>query len=160
MTCAAELFDLSGRVVAVTGGSKGLGREMALAVARAGADVVVASRRVKACELVAEEVRALGARALPVACHVGPWDANSLLADTVWKGALRLQCCHSVCQGLERARQVGVSVCQVLLHEPAQGVPEPETTCRVGRMFATESTSPTKLAVELACMGLGVGLFP
>jgi hypothetical protein len=42
---------------------------------------------------------------------------------------------------------------------PPMEVPEPETTCRVGRMFATESTSPTKLAVELACMGVGAGLF-
>jgi NAD(P)-dependent dehydrogenase (short-subunit alcohol dehydrogenase family) len=82
---AAELFDLSGRVVVITGGSRGLGREMALAVARAGATVVVASRRLEACESVATEVRALDGQALPVACHVGRWEDVGQLADTVWR---------------------------------------------------------------------------
>jgi NAD(P)-dependent dehydrogenase (short-subunit alcohol dehydrogenase family) len=41
---AERLFDLSGRVVLVTGGSRGLGREMAFAAARCGADVIIASR--------------------------------------------------------------------------------------------------------------------
>jgi NAD(P)-dependent dehydrogenase (short-subunit alcohol dehydrogenase family) len=82
---AAELFDLSGRVVVVTGGSRGLGRQMALATARAGATVVVASRRLDACESVADEIRASGGQALPVTCHVGHWDDASRLGDTVWK---------------------------------------------------------------------------
>ena len=71
----SEAFDLTGRVAVITGGSRGLGREMVLAFARAGADVVIASRKLAACEAVAEEVRALGRRALPCACHVGQWDA-------------------------------------------------------------------------------------
>jgi NAD(P)-dependent dehydrogenase (short-subunit alcohol dehydrogenase family) len=81
---ADDLFDLSGRVVVITGGSRGLGRQMALAVARAGATVVVASRRVESCESVAEEVRALGRPALAVECHVGRWEDLGRLADTVW----------------------------------------------------------------------------
>ena len=55
-----DLFDLSGRVAVVTGGSRGLGREMALAFAEHGADVVIASRKLDACEAVAAEIR--GAR--------------------------------------------------------------------------------------------------
>lgn len=71
----ADLFDLSGRVAVVTGGSRGLGREIVLAYAAAGADVVIASRRLESCEALAAEVReTTGRRALPVAAHVGRWD--------------------------------------------------------------------------------------
>lgn len=70
-----------GKVVMVTGGSKGLGRAMALGFAEAGADVVVASRKLAACERVAEEVRAVGRRALAVSCHVGDWDQCGALVD-------------------------------------------------------------------------------
>jgi NAD(P)-dependent dehydrogenase (short-subunit alcohol dehydrogenase family) len=68
------LAPLAGKVALVTGGSRGLGRSMVLAFADAGADVVVASRKLENCEKVAAEVEAKGRRALPVACHVGHWD--------------------------------------------------------------------------------------
>lgn len=74
------LFDLTGKIALVTGGSRGLGREMVLAFAKAGADVVIASRKLEACEEVAREVEALGRRALPVAAHVGQWADNDALA--------------------------------------------------------------------------------
>ena len=77
-------FRLDGKVVLITGGSKGLGRAIALGFAEAGADVVVASRKVEACEVVAAEVRALGRRALAVGCHVGEWaGCEALVARTV-----------------------------------------------------------------------------
>ncbi|MGW2048901.1 SDR family NAD(P)-dependent oxidoreductase [Streptomyces sp. NPDC001858] len=79
-----DLFDLSGKVALVTGGSRGLGLEMVRAFAAAGADVVIASRKVDACEAAAEEVRDLGRRALPVAAHVGRWDDVGRLVDTAY----------------------------------------------------------------------------
>jgi NAD(P)-dependent dehydrogenase (short-subunit alcohol dehydrogenase family) len=70
-----------GKVVVVTGGSKGLGRAMALGFAEAGADVVVASRKLAPCEELAGEIRDMGRRALAVACHVGDWDQCATLVD-------------------------------------------------------------------------------
>jgi len=64
-------FRLDGRVAVVTGGSRGIGRAVALGLARAGADVVVAARKVADLEPVAEEIRALGRRALAVPAHLG-----------------------------------------------------------------------------------------
>jgi NAD(P)-dependent dehydrogenase (short-subunit alcohol dehydrogenase family) len=64
----------------VTGGSRGLGREMLLACARRGADVVTASRKPGNCATVEEEVRTLGRGALAVACHAARWQAADDLA--------------------------------------------------------------------------------
>jgi NAD(P)-dependent dehydrogenase (short-subunit alcohol dehydrogenase family) len=81
-----KLFDLTGKVAVVTGGSRGLGRAMVLAFAQAGADVVVASRKLAACEETATEVRKIaGRRALPVACHVGDWQQVEALAAAAYR---------------------------------------------------------------------------
>ena len=82
---ASSPFDLSGKVALVTGGSRGLGREMVLAFARAGADVVITSRKLDNCREVAAEVEALGRKALPYACHVGHWDEIGPLVDAAYE---------------------------------------------------------------------------
>lgn len=79
-----DLFDLTGKVALVTGGSRGLGREMALAFADAGADVIIASRKLDACEQVADEIRAKGRRAHAFAVHAGRWGEMEVLAEQAY----------------------------------------------------------------------------
>ena len=67
------LFDLTGKVALVTGGSRGLGLQMVQAFAARGADLIIASRKLDACEAAAADVRAMGRRALAVAAHAGRW---------------------------------------------------------------------------------------
>jgi NAD(P)-dependent dehydrogenase (short-subunit alcohol dehydrogenase family) len=81
----AALHDLTGKVAVVTGGSRGIGRAIVQALAEAGADVVIASRKIDACEAAAAEIRATtGRTAMPAACHVGRWgDCDRLIADVL-----------------------------------------------------------------------------
>jgi NAD(P)-dependent dehydrogenase (short-subunit alcohol dehydrogenase family) len=79
-----DLFDLSGKIALVTGGSRGLGLQMVRAFAARGADVIIASRKLEACEAVAEEVRAMGRRALAVAVHAARWDQLDALVETAY----------------------------------------------------------------------------
>jgi NAD(P)-dependent dehydrogenase (short-subunit alcohol dehydrogenase family) len=80
-----DLFDMTDKVVVVTGGSRGLGKAMVEAFAERGADVVITSRKQPACEMLADEVaERTGRRALGVACHVGYWDQCDALFDTVY----------------------------------------------------------------------------
>jgi len=81
---AYDRFDLTGRVALVTGGTRGLGREIVRALAQAGADIVVASRKEDACEEAAAEVRSFGRRALAHCCHVGHWGELEGLVDAAY----------------------------------------------------------------------------
>jgi NAD(P)-dependent dehydrogenase (short-subunit alcohol dehydrogenase family) len=85
VTSFAALHDLTGKVAVVTGGSRGIGRAIVQTLAEAGADVVIASRKLDACEAAAEQVRAsTGRRAVAIACHVGRWgDCDRLIAETL-----------------------------------------------------------------------------
>ena len=82
----ASVFDMSGKVALVTGGSRGLGKEMVLAFAKAGADVVISSRKLENCETLAEQVVAeTGQRALPVGAHTGDWEDMERLAAVAYE---------------------------------------------------------------------------
>src|SRR6476646_9083932 len=85
MGYADELFDLTDRVVLITGGSRGLGREMAFAAAYCGADVIIASRKYDTCVETAREIEAATGRAtLPYEVHVGRWDQLDGLVDAAY----------------------------------------------------------------------------
>ena len=86
MTTPDERFDLTGKVAVVTGGSRGLGRSMVAGLAEAGADVLVSSRKLDACEAVAAEVaEQTGRRLVAHACHVAKWDECDALADAAYE---------------------------------------------------------------------------
>ncbi|EEF23528.1 short-chain dehydrogenase, putative, partial [Ricinus communis] len=63
-------FDLTGKICLVTGGGRGMGREMVRALARHGADVIIVSRKLENCEEAAEEIRQqYGRKAWAYGCH-------------------------------------------------------------------------------------------
>jgi NAD(P)-dependent dehydrogenase (short-subunit alcohol dehydrogenase family) len=79
------LFDVSGRVAVVTGGTRGLGREMVRALAERGAEVVVASRKQDACDEVATATtEQTGRRAVGVACNVSHWQDCDQLVERAY----------------------------------------------------------------------------
>ena len=75
------LFDITDRVVLVTGGSRGLGAAMSVALAQRGARVIIASRKLEACQELATRIRDNGGQAHPLACHVGHWESLDGVVD-------------------------------------------------------------------------------
>lgn len=73
---SGSLFSLEGQVAVVTGGSRGMGKEICRAYAAAGCDVIIASRKLDACEVLAKEImeESPGRQALPFAMNVNSWD--------------------------------------------------------------------------------------
>ncbi|HXU37133.1 MAG TPA: SDR family oxidoreductase [Blastocatellia bacterium] len=77
------LFDLTNKVAIITGSTKGIGRAIAEALARAGASVVISSRKADKCEEVANAIKSEGHEAAAIACHIGKReDVEHLVAET------------------------------------------------------------------------------
>src|ERR1700751_4301798 len=79
-----QLFDLSGRAAIVTGGSIGLGRQMAQGLAEMGANVVLCARKKERCEAAAAELRSLGVKSIALGCDVkDPASVKAVVDATV-----------------------------------------------------------------------------
>ena len=78
-----SLFSLEGKVALVTGGSRGIGEATAMGFAKAGADVIVSSRKQADLEVVVDKIKKLGRKSLAVAAHIGKMDDVKNLVDTV-----------------------------------------------------------------------------
>jgi gluconate 5-dehydrogenase len=85
-----DLFDLSGRVAVVTGGGRGIGLDLAMGLAEAGADVVVASRKLANCEAAAEQIRKLGRSATALAVDMSKAASIDAFADALETAVPRL----------------------------------------------------------------------
>ena len=78
-------WSLEGKVALITGASRGLGRSISRGFAAAGADIVVTSRKLEACESLAGEIEGeFGRAAFPYACNVGDWEQVSGFDQSVY----------------------------------------------------------------------------
>lgn len=70
-----DLFEVTDRVILVTGGSRGLGAATSVGLAARGARVVIASRKLASCQALAARITESGGQAFALACHVGEWES-------------------------------------------------------------------------------------
>jgi len=85
-----SLFSLEGKVAVISGASRGIGHACALALADAGASVVVASRKIADLEPVAEEIKAKGVKSMAIAAHIAKIDESKTLIEQVMKAFGRI----------------------------------------------------------------------
>ena len=105
----SELFDLSGRVAVVMGGTSGIGRALAIGLAQAGADVVATGRRGNLVGEVASEVENLGRKSLRVTADASKRDSVDALRDQVWKEFGRLDILLNAAGQIFRKPTVSIS---------------------------------------------------
>lgn len=80
---ATNLFDLSGKVAMVTGASRGIGESIAKLLAEQGAHVIVSSRKIDGCQVVADAINEAGGSAEALACHVGDMDQINAAFESI-----------------------------------------------------------------------------
>lgn len=106
-----SLFDLSGKIALITGSTKGIGLAIAQEMAKAGAKVVISSRKEEACEKVAEQIRGDGGEAVAIPCNINYKDQLQNLVD----------------QTVSHFGQIDVLVCNAALNPhygPSQEIPD------------------------------------
>ena len=86
------MFDLTGKVAVITGSTKGIGKAIALQMAKAGAKVVISSRKAEACEAVAEEISTAGGEAISLPCNISHLDQMQALVEGTFSKWGRIDC--------------------------------------------------------------------
>lgn len=156
-------FSLEGKVAIVTGGSRGIGRSIALGFAEAGADVAVASRTVADLEKVAREIEALGRRALVIPANVSvKADVDNMVAKAIERfdtiDILVNNAAMNIMRPLVELREDGwdkvMNVCLKGYFLCSQAVAKVMIEKKSGNIINIASTGAAKAAVGLGAYGI------